>query len=137
VRESKIQKEIFTEIGGLDSCRLFRNTVGMAFHGESINQIKIGNGKYIKVPYGILCLRAPRAVTVGLFKGSSDLIGYTRKKITPDMVGQTVAIFTAIEIKRPGKKPTKEQKNWIQKILDWGGFAGRAESKEEAAEIIK
>ena len=32
--------------------------------------------------------------------GASDLIGFTTVEITPEMVGQKAAIFTAIEVKR-------------------------------------
>jgi hypothetical protein len=34
-----------------------------------------------------------RPVTFGLAVGSADLIGWTTRTITPDMVGQQVAVF--------------------------------------------
>ena len=42
-----------------------------------------------------------RPVQFGLCKGSADLIGYRTITITPEMVGQQVAVFTSIEVKTP------------------------------------
>jgi hypothetical protein len=42
-----------------------------------------------------------RPVSFGLCKGSADLIGYRTITITPEMVGQQVAVFTSIEVKTP------------------------------------
>ena len=42
-----------------------------------------------------------RPVQFGLARGSADLIGWTTRTITPDMVGQRVAVFTSIEVKTP------------------------------------
>lgn len=72
----------------------------------------------------------------GLGKGSSDLIGYTTKEITPDMVGQKLAVFTAIEIKTETGKLSQEQKDFIQQIKNAGGFAGCATTSIEALKII-
>jgi hypothetical protein len=36
----------------------------------------------------------------GLCLGSSDLIGWTIREITPDMVEKKVAVFTAIQVIR-------------------------------------
>ena len=71
-------------------------------------------------------------VEYGLCKGSSDLIGWNTVTITPDMVGQRVAVFLACEVKRPKKQPTTEQKLFIRNVLDAGGIAFRAESEEDA-----
>lgn len=62
---------------------------------------------------------------------SSDLIGITRRIITPDMVGQTVGVFTSIEVKRDGWKYTGTprevaQNKWLHMILSHGGVAGFA-----------
>lgn len=85
-----------------------------------------------------------RTVKTGLHNGSSDLIGWTQVKITPDMVGKTVAIFTAIECKKEGfvfpKTPNetlKGQINFIEQIKKSGGYAGFARSEEEYEKILR
>ena len=63
-----------------------------------------------------------RWVQFGLCKGGSDLIGWKQVKITPDMVGETVAIFAAAEVKRPGKKVTKIQQEFIEIVRKAGAM---------------
>lgn len=84
---------------------------------------------------------------------SSDEIGFTRVLITPEMVGKTIAVVTAIEIKAPGWKPKikidgesfevsykdpreRAQYAFIKWIKANGGFAGFASSIEEFRKII-
>ena len=76
-----------------------------------------------------------RLVRYGLAKGSSDLIGFTTRTITPDMVGQEVAIFTAIEVKDRGRA-TSEQLRFLEVVRAAGGLAGIARSAEEAQAIV-
>jgi len=64
-----------------------------------------------------------RLVRYGLCVGSSDLIGLIPVTITPDMIGQTLAVFTAIEVKAPGKKPTEEQAKFLAAIRKNKGIA--------------
>lgn len=60
---------------------------------------------------------------------SSDLIGITPIKITPEMVGKTIGVFTAVECKAPGWqfKPTDQrsvaQKAFIDFVSRHGGVA--------------
>lgn len=41
-------------------------------------------------------------VVAGLGAGTPDLVGFVSVKITPEMVGQTIARAIGIEVKRPG-----------------------------------
>lgn len=79
---------------------------------------------------------------------SSDLIGITPIVITPDMVGQTIGVFTAIETKPSDwtwPKPTNVKEYWRclaqQKFHDIvkkaGGYAGFASTVAEFRKIIK
>lgn len=73
---------------------------------------------------------------------SSDLIGFTPVKITPDMVGKTLPVFTAIECKRPDWKPTNSlreagQKKFIDVINNNNGIASFVNSIESFTQIIK
>lgn len=110
--ESEIMKRIQVEATKL-GCRLWRNNVG-AF--------KTNGGSWIR--YG---LQNP---------GGSDLIGFTPTRITQDMVGLVVPIFTAIEVKRPGENPTVEQTNFIDHISSRCGYAGVCRSPEELSGLL-
>lgn len=68
--------------------------------------------------------------------GGSDLIGILPITITPDMVGQQIGAFLAVEIKRPGKKPTDDQRNFMNAVKGQKGYAGVATSVEEALSLI-
>jgi hypothetical protein len=68
-------------------------------------------------------IRNAAPLKAGLCKGSSDIIGWKPVVITPDMVGKTVAIFTAIEVKYGSTKITEEQKNFVDQVNKHGGFA--------------
>ena len=60
--------------------------------------------------------RTGRYVQFGLAKGSSDLIGFKKIKITEDMIGQEIAQFVSIEIKTEKGKLTPQQKNWLTSV---------------------
>lgn len=76
-------------------------------------------------------------VRYGLCVGSSDLIGWYPVTITPEMVGKKIAIFTAVEVKTPTGRLTKEQVNFLDAIKSAGGIAFVSRSVEEAERFIK
>lgn len=97
----------------IGSCRLFRNNTG------TLRDI---NG---------------RPVSFGLCKGSADLIGWRTVTVTPEMVGQTVAIFASIEVKAAsGGRIRPEQQQWLNAVAAAGGIAGIARSVGEAMDIL-
>ena len=110
--ENDIQKQIMDAAANLDGVTLYRNNTGAAKMGK-------------------------RWVKFGLCKGSSDLIGWTEVEISPDMVGETVAVFTAIEVKKPGGKTTYEQIEFGDSVIRAGGKFGVAESVDEALDIVE
>jgi len=77
-----------------------------------------------------------RPVSFGLCKGSADLIGWTSRTITPEMVGQQVAVFTSIEVKTPTGRIRPEQQRWLNAVQAAGGIAGVARSIEEAMDLL-
>ena len=105
-------QNIRLNVGELPNVRLFRNNTG---------KLKDLTGRWVEF---------------GLCVGSSDLIGWTTREITPDMVGQTVAIFTAIEVKKATGTTSPEQQNFISRVREAGGIAGVARSPEEARDIL-
>lgn len=78
-----------------------------------------------------------RPIRYGLCVGSSDLIGWTPVLVTPDMVGKTLAVFTAIEAKTATGSPTPQQINFIDQVIRAGGYAGIARSGADAVAILR
>lgn len=123
MNETNITKTIQLSIP--PSTRLFRNNTGTGWQGTRMPS-----------PAGLVILKDARPLNAGLCVGSSDLIGWTTVKITPDMVGLEVAIFTAVEVKAIRGRATAEQVNFIDQVRKSGGLAGVARSPEEARKII-
>jgi len=109
--EQSIQQHIRLACS-IGTCRLFRNNTG------TLRDI---NG---------------RPVTFGLCKGSADLIGWTTRTITPEMVGQKIAVFTSIEVKSSSGRVKPEQQQWLNAVQAAGGIAGVARSVGEAMDLL-
>ena len=109
--EQRIQQQIRLSCGA-GNTRLFRNNTGVLrdYHG--------------------------RPVSFGLAKGSADLIGWTTREITADMVGQRVAVFTSLEVKAERGRLRPEQRQWLAAVQAAGGIAGVARSVEEAEQLL-
>jgi len=52
---------------------------------------------------------------------ASDLIGLKAVKITPEMVGSTVAVFIAVEVKLPSGRVQQNQINFLEMVNKLGG----------------
>ena len=61
------------------------------------------------------------------FKGISDILGV----LPPD------GKFLAIEVKRPGRKPTERQRQFLEQVASAGGIAIVAYSVEDVAKKLK
>lgn len=109
--EQSIQQDIRIALGHGD-VRLWRNNTGC---------LKDQQGRWVRF---------------GLANGSSDLIGVRRMTITPEMVGQEVGIFCAVEVKSATGRATTEQRNFLDCVRNFGGLAGVARSVDEATKII-
>lgn len=68
--------------------------------------------------------------------GAADWIGYKTVTVTPAMVGKKVAIFTAIEAKRPDAKARVEQVEFLLGVTRAGGVSGVASSKDDLEQIL-
>lgn len=76
---------------------------------------------------------------------SSDEIGITMVTITPEMVGKTVGIFTAVEVKPKGFKVRafkigsreRGQQNFLEWVVSMGGFAGFATCSDDLNGIVQ
>lgn len=126
MKESAVASHIRLAAGklGID---LWRNNSG-AFEDE--------NGRWVR--YGLCNDSAVLSKEVK----SSDFIGITPVTITPDMVGQTIGVFTAIETKPSGwlLKPYDARGLAQEKFHDIvkaaGGYAGFASTVAEFKRIV-
>ena len=110
--EQELQQRIRLQLGS-SPVRLWRNNVG-ALRDER-----------------------GRLVTYGLCKGSSDLIGLRSLEITPDLVGQRLAQFVALEIKTARGVVSPEQRAFLQLVEQLGGLAAICRSVEAAEQVLK
>lgn len=75
-------------------------------------------------------------MTFGLCPGSADLVGFRTVTVTPDMVGQRIAVFAAVEVKAERGRLTAQQSAWLEHISAAGGLAGVARSVDDARAIL-
>lgn len=132
--EGTVQRQIWLALGA--ACRLFRVNTGKAWLS--------GTGPAKRMQDGSMLVPAARPVALGFglpngdpLVGASDLCGWTSVTITPDMIGQKVAVFTAVETKRTkGGKASEAQTNFVDQVAAAGGIAGVANSPEAAQQIL-
>ena len=85
---------------------------------------------------GALVDQQGRFVRFGLCKGSSDLIGLRALEITPELVGQRLAQFVALEVKTPQGVLSSEQRAFLRLVQELGGVAAVCRSAEEAEQLL-
>lgn len=112
--ETDLQQRIRLALGTQPDLRIFRNQVG------SLPDPRTG-----------------RLVQFGLARGSADLIGWRTVVVTPEMVGQRIAVFTSIEVKTPTGRLTPAQHNWQAAVRSAGGIAGVARSVADAVKLLE
>ncbi len=67
------------------------------------------------------CQSRGRVIASGLCVGSSDLIGWRSITVTPEMVGQQIAVFVAAELKGTEGKLSVEQQQFLSVVNAAGG----------------
>jgi hypothetical protein len=132
VKESTVSRDIRLAYAHGD-VRLFRNNVGTFIQS---------NAPFQQVSRALAAAGITfRLVKTGLCDGSSDLIGWKSVPITGDMIGSKLAVFTAIECKAPKARTeanhAAQQLQFIRAVEQHGGYAGMAESVEQAALILR
>lgn len=111
--EEEVQADLRLKIAREGKTVVFRNNSGAA---------EDKTGRIIR--YGL----ANDSARINKEIKSHDLIGWTSIVITPEMVGQKVAVFTSIECKRQGWKPDpndereKAQRKWGDAVSAAGGI---------------
>lgn len=113
--------------------RLFRQQVGMAWVGR----VEQGYpGRRVTLAAGDVVIRKARPFRAGVV-GMSDLGGWVPVIVTPDMVGQTVAVYTQVEVKTDKGAASAEQLAWIAAVMKAGGRAGIARNDDDLAVILE
>lgn len=120
--ENSIKSLIGIALAKLGNVWTFSNPRGVAWMGKLISHRE-----------GMAVIAGARRVEFGLDEGSSDLIGFVKVRITPEMVGKDIAIFFSPEIKRSeDEKPKKHQREWIDFVNREGGIAFSTFSEQDA-----
>jgi hypothetical protein len=127
VSESELQARIRLAIGRAPHARLFRNNRGLFWAGKVLCSSDT-----------TVTLLHPRRQECGLVQGASDLVGWTTIEITPSMVGQRVAVFTAGEVK-PEKRPHFEvgQREFLAAVAAAGGLSAVLRSEDDARRLVR
>lgn len=135
MRESNVLREVWLAVS--PDTVLFRLNTGKG--------VVSGGGKIQWLQDGTAMVPFARPISLGFgmpngdaLVGASDLIGWTVITVTPEMIGKTLAVFTAIETKATsGGNKRDAQKQFIANVRRAGGLAGFASNPEQAVEIIK
>ncbi len=133
MKERYIQNLIRIELSNLGIMN-FRNNTGMGWAGK-VTKIREA-GKYLCYP-GDAIVRKAMPLKAGLCEGSSDIIGIKTIVITSDMVGKSIGVFVALEVKAKNGKESEKQKTFIDNINNAGGIAGIVRSVEDIEKLIK
>ena len=120
-KESNIQREIMLACSAQGDT-VWRNNVGKGWVAPPDRTTFAPKRMTITINRGDVVLREPYRITWGLCPGSSDLIGIRPVVITPEMVGQTIGVFVALEVKKPGGRVTKNQQQFLDHVNDLGGI---------------
>ena len=125
--ESEVQQEV--QIKAMHyGCNLMRNNCGCLLDDT---------GRPVRYGLGNVSKKHQEKIA------SSDLIGITKVVVTQEMVGMTLGIFTAVEVKKEAWNPNKKldkretaQNNFINWVRSMGGIAGFANSVDKLKEIF-
>lgn len=110
--ESKLLKEV----------QIFASSLGARMLRNNCGQLQDREGRWVR--YGVAN------------PGGSDLVGWTPCVVTANMLGHTIAVFTAIEVKTPTGRPSKEQLAFLEAVRSAGGIAVLARSIDDVQEGV-
>jgi len=133
MKESNLQNLIRIKLSQLGILN-FRNNTGMGWAGKKIKRIY--KQQLITVYPGDVVVRQARPLHSGLCEGSSDIIGVKPTVITEDMVGQTIGVFVACEVKTKTGPVRDKQKIFINNISNAGGIADVVRSVDDVDGFI-
>jgi hypothetical protein len=124
-----LQNKIRLEISKHHLGTIFRANVGRGWTGQVSNMVMNPDTNRIMITN-------PRPFNTGLPVGFPDLFGLKTIEITPDMVGKSIAVFVALEIKDKGGRVSEKQKNMLSFLQQQGARAGIARSMPDVIRIL-
>lgn len=125
--EGDLQSRIRLAVGRVPHARLFRNVVAQAWTGHLVTG----------PDHGVVTLARAQRIKAGLADGSADLIGWTTIVVTPEMVGQRLAVFVSGEVKTANGRVAAEQANWLHAVTEAGGRAAVLRSEDDALRLVR
>lgn len=132
--EPRLLRQILRDHGARPDLRLFRLNTGVGWAGDQVQHG--GNSLPVQLGPGDVIVRNARPLHAGLCPGGSDLIGWRIVPVTEDMVGQRLALFTAIECKTGRQRPTEKQRRFLDAVDGAGGVAGVARSSDDVLALL-
>lgn len=133
MKETNIQQEIRLALSQPGRV-LWRNNTGAGWIGAATRFDKVG---IAHVERGDVLIKAARRIEFGLCKGGPDLVGWESVEITPEMVGQKIAVFAGVEVKTATGKLSPEQICFIQSATAAGALVGVARTVDQARAIFR
>lgn len=123
--------------------RIFMSAIGIVNWRNNTGTGWVGKTRHIRKHCTVVCepgdvvIKNARPLKSGLCKGSSDVIGITPLLITTENLGQTIGVFTAVEVKTDTGRPTKEQLSFLKAVEAHGGYAGLARNQDDVKTITR
>lgn len=134
MKGNALTHHILLELGN-SGTTLYRQNVGFAWVGHG-QPVQARRTMQITLQAGDVVLRKANMIRMGLCEGSSDIVGHETVTITPEMVGQKIAVFAALEVKGEGDRERPKQREFVDHVNAAGGRAGFARSVEDARKIL-
>lgn len=128
-KEHDLQNEIRLHVARGKLGTLFRANVGQGWAGKVQRM-------HLTPDTNTILLVNPRPFSTGLPVGFPDLFGFVPVTITPDMVGQEIAVFAAVEVKQKTGRVSAKQRDMMAFLQKHGARAGVARSVDDAARIL-
>lgn len=123
--ETALKARLLLAFGARPGVRLFNNPVGDGWQGKVIAQDS-----------ATITLLHARRIVYGLAPNSSDIIGLRSVTVTSDMVGETLAVFVAPEVKTATGRVREGQTRFIAAVNAAGGRAGIVRCEADMADVL-
>lgn len=132
-----------TEMGILKLCmirlsqigvRVWRNNTGTGWAGKTQ---RVAKQTSVMMYPGDVLIRQARPLNAGLCVGSSDLVGLIPTVVTAEMIGTTVGIFFAPEVKTDTGTTSLDQDRFHTIVNRLGGIAGIVRSPDDAEALVR